>query len=244
MSQLKRRAGRPAKPVLSRDLIAAQALDFVAESGLEELTMSQLAKKLGVAPSALYNHLDNKADLVLLIQDALVSQVSVEAMERLIDRQTPLADALEDWARSYRRVFASYPSLIPLIAVTPVSEAPQTSHMYDTVAKALLSAGVPEDRVITVIVSFESFLFGSALDLNAPENVLDAGDAAEENQWLARAVDSSKVREQSPTAAPDESDDSEAPVNVYAEAPFRFGLNALIQQTLALVQPTARGPRG
>lgn len=219
-------------------MIADHALDFVAENGLEKLTMSQLSKKLGVAPSALYNHLDNKSDLVLLIQDALVSQVSVRGMQQLMAGETSLAVALEDWARSYRTVFAAYPSLIPLIAVTPVSEAPQTSHMYDTVAKALIYAEIPEAQVISVVVAFESFLFGSALDVNAPTVVLDAGAASEHNVWLARAVDASRADSSQPQDSEGVFDDPVAPTNIYAEAPFRFGLDALIRQALSLVQPS------
>lgn len=214
-------------------MIAEQALAFVAESGLERLTMSQLAQELGVAASALYNHLDNKADLVLLIQEALMSQVSVRGMVGVIALRTTLEEALEDWARSYRAVFAKYPSLIPLIAVTPVSDAPQSSRMYNVVAQALMVAGVPEPQVINVIVAFESFLFGSALDLNAPSTVLDAGDESEDSAWLARAVSASKRAHDESAEAPDAN-------NVYADHPFRFGLSALIAFTLALTgQPAA-----
>lgn len=106
MDRQKRRAGRPARPVLGRAIIAQQALELVVADGLDRLTMTQLAKKLGVAASALYNHVDNKADVVLLIQDELVSQVSVEGMLKLIAHQSTLEDALTDWARSYRAVFA------------------------------------------------------------------------------------------------------------------------------------------
>lgn len=154
--------------------------------------MSRLAKELGVAPSALYNHLDNKADLVLLIQEALMSQVSVRGMVGVIASRATLKEALKEWARSYRKVFAKYPSLIPLIAVTPVSDAPQSSRMYNVVAQALTIAGVPESQVISVIVAFQSFLFGSALDLNAPPTVLDAGYDSGDSVWLARVVAASK----------------------------------------------------
>src|SRR5699024_5241002 len=133
------------------------------------------------------------ADLVLLIQDALVSQVSIEGMLRLIDGEVTLTDALEDWARSYRAVFAKYPSLIPLIAVTPVSKAPQTLRMYNVVAQAIMCAGIPNDAVIQVIVSFESFLFGSALDVNAPSDVLDAGEESTGSTWLKQAMDASQA---------------------------------------------------
>src|SRR5699024_6031378 len=83
----KRTAGRPVTPVLSRELIGEQALELVTARGLEQLTMTNLAKRLKVAASALYNHVANKADVVLLIQDALVSQVSLAGMQRLIDHQ-------------------------------------------------------------------------------------------------------------------------------------------------------------
>src|SRR5699024_9634722 len=118
----KRSEGRPSEPVLDREMMATQALELVIDRGLDSLTRTQLSKKLGVAASALYNHVDNKADLVLLIQDALVSQVSLKGMLGLIDGEVTLTDALEDWARSYRAVFANYPSLIPMIAITPVSD--------------------------------------------------------------------------------------------------------------------------
>jgi len=232
----KRSAGRPSKPVLNREMIAQQALELVIDRGLDSLTMTQLSKKLGVAASALYNHVDNKADLVLLIQDALVSQVSLKGMLGLIDGEVTLTDALEDWARSYRAVFANYPSLIPMIAITPVSDAPQTLRMYNVVAQAIMSAGIPDDAVIRVIVSFESFLFGSALDVNAPSDVLDAGEQSTDSAWLKQAIGAAQ--------APSEQQQSTRPHaealgevrNAYAEPPFQYGLAALIRQTLELVE--------
>src|SRR5699024_5544326 len=132
-------------------------------------------------------------------------------------------EALEEWARSYRRVFAKYPSLIPLIAVTPVSDAPQSLRMYNVVAQALIIAGVPESQVISVIVAFESFLFGSALDLNAPPTVLDAGDDSEDSVWLARVVAASK-RAHDEREPLDKDAEALSANNVYADHPFRFGL--------------------
>jgi len=227
----KRSAGRPAKPILNRQLIAQRALDLVTASGLDSLTMTQLAKKLGVAASALYNHVDNKADIVLLIQDALVSQVSLQGMQRLIAQQATLEEALHDWALSYRAVFAEYPSLIPTIAVTAVSESPKTLHMYNTVAQALASAGIPDAQVIKVIVAFESFLFGSALDVDAPSTIFDTDDVTEDSAWLDRVVKASRTK----SAPAIDGTDADAR-NQYADPPFQFGLTALISQTMSLVE--------
>src|SRR5690625_7669033 len=105
-------------------------------------------------------------------------------MLQLTAGEATLEDALEDWARSYRSVFAAYPSLIPLIAVTPVSDAPQTLHMYNAVAEAVIAAGVPEDRVFGVIVAFDSLVIGSALDMNTSSVLLHAGEASEDDASL------------------------------------------------------------
>lgn len=235
MESRKRRAGRPTKPVLNRSIIAEHALELVVAGGLDKLTMGQLAKRLGVATSALYNHVDNKADIVLLIQDALVSQVSLETMLRLTAGEATLEDALEDWARSYRSVFAAYPSLIPLIAVTPVSDAPQTLRMYNVVAEAVMAAGIPDDRVIGVIVAFESFLFGSALDMNAPSDVLHAGEPSHDSASLERAVAAALGTPEGDQSGEADLSSDAGTGNVNAEPPFQFGLDALIRQTLELI---------
>lgn len=221
--------------MLNRELIGEQALKLVTARGLEQLTMSNLAKRLKVAVSALYNHVTNKADVVLLIQDALVSQVSLEGMQRLIDQQGTLEEALRDWAYSYRAVFVEYPSLIPTIAVTPVSQAPKTLRMYNTVSQALASAGIPNAQVIKVIVAFESFLFGSALDVDAPSTIFDTDDVAEDSAWLDRVLNASKAASDGarPRSVPEEK--STPMRNAYADPPFHFGLEALIRQTKSLL---------
>lgn len=231
MKSIKRTAGRPVKPVLSRELIGEQALELVTARGLEQLTMTNLAKRLKVAASALYNHVTNKADIVLLIQDALVSQVSLQGMQRLIAQQATLEEALRDWALSYRAVFAEYPSLIPTIAVTAVSESPKTLHMYNTVAQALASAGIPDALVLKVIVAFESFLFGSALDVDAPSTIFDTDDVTADSAWLDRVVKASRI--QSDPAIDGMDVDAR---NQYADPPFQFGLTALISQTMSLME--------
>ena len=173
----------------------------------------------------------NKADIILLIQDALVSQVSLDGMQRLIDRRVTLEEALRDWAVSYRAVFAEYPSLIPTIAVTPVSEAPKTLRMYNTVAQALASAGIPESEVLNVVVAFESFLFGSALDVDAPSTIFATDDVTEDSAWLDRVVKASRANN-----AHRSDDTAETVRNQYADPPFEFGLDALIRHTLTLVE--------
>lgn len=181
--KLRRRTGRPHAGVLSREGIAEVALGLIDELGYEHMTMKALAAKLGVAPSALYNHVASKADLWDPIQEMLMGGVDVSGFDRL-----PLDRAMAAWARSYRDVFAKHPSVITGIAVLPVGNSPRTLGVYEAVATALSEAGLPAARVVSVIVAFESFIFGSALDATAPENIFDSGDAAELHTVFASAV--------------------------------------------------------
>ncbi|MCV7066678.1 helix-turn-helix transcriptional regulator [Mycolicibacterium farcinogenes] len=54
---------------LSRDKIVAVGLEMVNQRGADALTMRGLAQALGVTPMAIYNHFDDKGDLLRAIAD-------------------------------------------------------------------------------------------------------------------------------------------------------------------------------
>lgn len=236
-----RRAGRPVTPLLNRPLIAGAALEIVTSSGVDGLTMKSLAGHLGVSVSSLYNHIAGKSELLASVQDAVMSRVDTAAFAPLVqgassevDRAELLDTALHSWARSYRRAFADYPSLVPLIATMPVAGAPRTRRMYDTVAAGLLAAGLPTAQVMPVIVAFESFLFGSAMDVHAPASIFSSRPGESDAPAFRRAVDAFTGSVDEDPEAP--SDDPSLPGhNPYADRPFEWGLDTLVAGTLALL---------
>src|SRR5512133_3565189 len=88
----RRRAGRPAAAVLDQGGITAAALQLIGQSGYDGFTMAALARTLNVAPSALYNHVSSKRDVLVLVQDHLTSFVYVAAFET-----GPWEQAVRDW---------------------------------------------------------------------------------------------------------------------------------------------------
>lgn len=227
------------RPVLSRERIAQAALELVTLDGADTLTMAALARHLGVAASALYNHIGGKAELTALLQDAVMGRVDVSSLEAFLDGSGSLAAALADWGRSYREAFAAHPTLIPLIATLPISGAPTTRGMYDVVAAALCHAGVPDARVVPVIIAFESFLFGSAMDVHAPASIFTSQPGESDAPHFQRSVESFTA---TLVVAGDGTGGSgrgaardEGERNPYADAPFALGLEALIRATLELV---------
>jgi AcrR family transcriptional regulator len=239
MAGSRRQAGRPVTPVLNRDRIAQAALELVSADGAEKLTMAALARHLGVAASALYNHIGGKADLTTLLQDAVMGRVDVSALKAFLEGTGTLESALADWARSYRDVFAAHPTLIPLIATLPISGAPATRRMYDAVAAALSHGGVPAHQVVPVIIAFESFLFGSAMDVHAPASIFTSQPGESDAPHFQRSVEAFTaalaVTGQGAGGSRQDAARDDAERNPYADAPFALGLEALVRATLRLV---------
>ena len=91
--------------MLTREAIVESALHVVEQGGLEALSMRGVARRLGVTPMALYNHVHDKADLV----DA----VAVATAEGL--QESGAVDA-EASARALNEVLAASPWLVPVLA--------------------------------------------------------------------------------------------------------------------------------
>lgn len=203
----RRSAGRPLNRVLSQEAITQAALTLIETRGYEGLTMSCLARALKVAPSSLYNHVESKGDVLILLQDHLMTQVDVSGFEAEQWEQ-----AVRRFAWSYRDVFTRHTPLIPVIAVLPVSGAPQTLAVYEAVTRGFEHAEWPEPLIVPAIIALESFIFGSAFDATAPETIFESGQLAGHYPRFTAAV----------AALKDTADRRQADVA------FEMGLDALI----------------
>lgn len=163
--------GRPVTPVLSRTIITRTALELLCSVGLQGLSMRKLALELEASPSALYNHVSSKVELLAWIQDFVYESIDSSSFHH-----EDWDVALLKWAQSYRDVFSRYPELVPVVATLPVSGAARTLRMYEDVSVGLMRAGCPKESVVDTIVAFESFILGAAMDATAPEGIFDVGD--------------------------------------------------------------------
>ncbi|WP_319052871.1 TetR/AcrR family transcriptional regulator C-terminal domain-containing protein [Streptomyces europaeiscabiei] len=200
---------RPRTPLLDRRRIGAAALRLADDQGV--LTIPALARKLGVAPSALYHHVSGRDEIVSLMREELALETSPGDW----DSSQPWEQALEEWARSYRTAFATHPGAVPLLATAPLAE-PFMHAMYEKVAELLLTAGFGASQVMPLINAMESFVLGSALDLVAPSVMVS--DVTRET-----APHLTAVLEDTPTD------------HRRAELAFEVGLRALITGFRALL---------
>lgn len=167
----KRRAGRPPQRVLSRDIIFEAGLKLLDERGAHGSGMRDIARELGVQPSALYNHVAGQDDVIAGVRELIGERIDGTMFDRL-----PWDEALVFWAHSYREAFAAHPPTIALLAVTPVLPDSRISLMYEKVLSALEQAGWPLDQLLSVMVVVESFILGSALDAVADDEILNPGE--------------------------------------------------------------------
>ena len=194
--------GRPRIPLLSGERIADAALELVTSTG--GFTMPAVAARLGVRPSSLYNHVAGRDTIVELLRERAMSEVDLPDD----DGTRPWHDVVADIARSYRRSYARYPRLIPLLTAYAVNSAAAIT-MYNTLAATLARAGFDDADRLRVITLIDYLVLGSALDVAAPDEPWrpDAGVEPEFAAALATAE-----------STPRRADDA-----------FEFGLSVLLR---------------
>ncbi|MFW3121595.1 tetracycline repressor domain-containing protein [Mycolicibacterium mageritense DSM 44476 = CIP 104973] len=154
-------------------------MDLVTTTG--GFTIPELARKLKVSPSSLYNHVSGREQIVELLRERAMSEVALPDT----DTERPWAEVVADIMRSYRRSFARYPRLIPLLTAYAVNSS-HAFRMYNALAVTLARAGFDAADTLRIITLFDNYVLGSALDLAAPEEPWESG--TEVGQELAAAL--------------------------------------------------------
>ena len=187
--------GRPRTPVLDAHRIAVAALELMDAEGAAGFTMARLAERLGVRAPSLYNHVGGKAQIVEAVRDLVVAEMDWSAFAT-----RDWDEALEAFAISYRAAFARHPTTVPLLTSTPV-EAPGALAMYDDVCAALVRAGWPHARVVSVVAAVEYMVLGSVLDLTTNEDMFGAASAAHARSLAACLAAAAHDRDHAAQAA-------------------------------------------
>ncbi|MGV0384524.1 TetR family transcriptional regulator [Corynebacterium sp. 22_2729] len=146
---------------LNRKKIVSTAVDILQQYGLADLTMRRLARSLDVAPGALYWHFPNKQALLGGIAESILAEVpacpgsAATYCSLLFDALTSLRDGAD----------------ITLAAVASGTLERDLTSELAAELQALQSDVAPssaEDAAKLLL----RFIFGSALELQARQNVL------------------------------------------------------------------------
>lgn len=152
---------------MNRRKIAIAALGLVGREGIEALTMKRLAEEVDRKPASLYNHIAGKQDLIEAMRGILSERIDDSYFDSLGWR-----DALLAWARDYIKAFAEHPKVIAVMATTAISD-PATLATYEKVVASLVRGGWRRGEAVAVMRAVEAYVLGSALDIVAPDTLLN-----------------------------------------------------------------------
>ncbi len=93
------------KPRYSREQIAAAALRIADTEGFGAVTMNRIAAELGAGTMTLYYYVRTKADIVALMQDAILAGILIPGGEFPVGWR----DAITEIARRTRHVLMAHP---------------------------------------------------------------------------------------------------------------------------------------
>ncbi len=118
-------------------MVLAAAQELLARDGLDGLTMRALARRLEVAPNALYSHVATKTALVDDILDEVLAGVEVPDADRG-DWQAGLRTMMV----STHRVLLAHPDLVPLYLARQGARGPNAQRLGEVMLSLLRRGGV------------------------------------------------------------------------------------------------------
>lgn len=142
---------------LTHAAILTAARDLLAERGIESLTMRALAKRLGVAPNALYSHIPGKTALL----DDLLDDVLAHVWAPAEDFEDPVAGLYQVMTTSYQAL-VDHPDLVPHSLARQGSRGPHAQRLGETTTALLVRAGVRESDAASALRVLVVYAIGSA----------------------------------------------------------------------------------
>jgi AcrR family transcriptional regulator len=153
---------RPKVNLLSVDLIADAAIEL-ADSG-ERFGVNALARRLGVTPSSLYNHVDGRDAIIELMRERLGSRYFPERVTGEWDHVVRVI------VGNLRTLYADHPLIVPLLVGKTIT-APVVIDNYDRLATALAEAGFPDEEVLAIVAIVDAFAIGFGFDVASPDEI-------------------------------------------------------------------------
>ena len=248
---LRERPRRGPKPGLTLDGIVAAAMDLADAEGLEAVSMSRVAEKVGCATMALYRYVTGKDELLMLM---------VETAAQPMRAPEPAPDwraGMELFARHQRALFHRHPWVTQL----PLSGPPITPNqiaMMEIGLSAMAGSGLDEFEKIQVLGMIALYVRNEAkleYDMkrayeaalaSAEGDSLQVGPSAygqtgpaTYGDILRRLVDPAKFPALTAVIESGAFDDSHS----YTDEDFEFGLQRILDGIAAHLAAKSRAPQ-
>lgn len=152
------RRGRSAKPPLSRQAILVAAKDLVRASGVDALTLRQVADRVETGPASLYAYFANRDVLLEHLLDAAYGEVELVEIATGGWKQA-LAATIGNTVDALGR----YPGL-GAVALGTIPTLPGALRLAEHELALMDAGGVPEDRAALAVDLIAQFAASTALE--------------------------------------------------------------------------------
>jgi AcrR family transcriptional regulator len=211
---------------LTRERIIQTALRIMDEEGLDAVTMRRIGRELGVEAMSLYNHVEDKEDILDGIVEAVFAEFQLPETEDFVQSV---------WlgAREYRRLLLAHPGVITLMTERENAFTnPETMRAYEFALDRFRAAGLSPADAVKAFHAFGGYILGFVM---MERGLMVGGPEDEEHlqahEDLARFVTSANL--------PRLTESLPYIVDCDIEEQFEFGLGLLIQGLQARAAPTA-----
>ncbi len=157
--QQRTRAGRPLKPLITREAAVTAAMAVIDRDGLEALSVQSVARAMKVSAPSLYYHFKDKDELLQLVARELLRQIgkstSPEASweERMIGLSVATLRVILEHANAAPLMLRFFPRSLMLSA-------------YEN---SLVDTPYPVEHQMVVVEAIEKLTYGTALFAAAAE---------------------------------------------------------------------------
>ena len=129
--------------------IISKAIELIAERSIQELTIKNLANKLGVTDGAIYRHFESKTDILLGILRIFQARAKI-CMESACTSDLPALQKIENLFQNNFKYFTEFPSVTAVMFSESIfqndSVLAQEVHQLLTMLEKALSCAVEKGR--------------------------------------------------------------------------------------------------
>jgi AcrR family transcriptional regulator len=136
--------------------IVAEARRIADADGLSAVSMRSLAEALDCTPRALYRHVTGKDEVLELLADAALGELSPPRHDLAWD------EALVEFFLAMRELLVASPAVAEIVAQYPVA-GPNFRALGEAVAARLIGAGLPPDVAVEAVVALGQFTIGASM---------------------------------------------------------------------------------
>lgn len=142
---------------LRRHQVLDAAIALAEEEGIEAVSMRRLGSVLGVHAMSLYNHIEDKQDLLDGMAGRLLSLMEFPSVESI-----GWQDAIRTICRSYRKLAHDHPDLFPYVHSRPL-KSPESLPPLESVLAILTSEGFDANTALDAFQVSAGYVGGFAM---------------------------------------------------------------------------------